>query len=77
MSSLWLSFLLINSIILIKNWRIFRIFHNPSQRDRVSVLAHVFVPIFPLEVFIKHSAIRLDGYYLCSSHYITHNDTTF
>ncbi|XP_019862127.1 PREDICTED: uncharacterized protein LOC105315548 [Amphimedon queenslandica] len=34
MSSISLSFLLIFSTILIKNWRIFQIFHNPSQQDR-------------------------------------------
>ncbi|XP_019855508.1 PREDICTED: gamma-aminobutyric acid type B receptor subunit 1-like isoform X1 [Amphimedon queenslandica] len=34
MSSFWLSQLLINSTILVKNWRIFRIFHNPLQKNR-------------------------------------------
>uniref|UniRef100_A0A1X7U739 G-protein coupled receptors family 3 profile domain-containing protein n=1 Tax=Amphimedon queenslandica TaxID=400682 RepID=A0A1X7U739_AMPQE len=33
-SSFWLSQLLINSTILMKNWRIFQIFHNPSQKNR-------------------------------------------
>uniref|UniRef100_A0A1X7U5X2 G-protein coupled receptors family 3 profile domain-containing protein n=1 Tax=Amphimedon queenslandica TaxID=400682 RepID=A0A1X7U5X2_AMPQE len=33
-SLFWLSQLLINSTILMKNWRIFRIFHNPSQKNR-------------------------------------------
>lgn len=35
MSSFWLSLAFVNSSIFMKNWRIFRIFHNPHQKERV------------------------------------------
>lgn len=34
-SSFWLSLAFVNSSIFMKNWRIFRIFHNPHQKERV------------------------------------------